>query len=224
MISQNGARLIAAERARQVCAAGWTPEHDQDHHGQGELALHAAELALAGTDWESPLVGDDDWGLVAKHAGDRQRQLVIAGALIAAEIDRLDRTRGRKLLPPLLDDGWALLSYTGDDGGRLSQVTAAKDWDGIGVIARWTRQPDDSWSCWAADTEGGEEATEPPFSAPPFASADQPEDVTRLLREAHAALGDADDLLADAYPTDAPIRTTLLDVRSRLQRALAGVR
>ncbi len=77
-----GAGLIAAERQRQVSQEGWTPEHD-DGHRSGELPKAAAALCMQ---W------DDLWGLYARHRHDRQRQLVIAGALIAAELDRRART------------------------------------------------------------------------------------------------------------------------------------
>jgi hypothetical protein len=86
------ARDVLAERQRQVSAEGWTTEHD-DEHTLGELAIAAACLAVHGTDAQvfddgSPC---DVWGLAKKHAADRRRQLVIAGALILAEIERLDR-------------------------------------------------------------------------------------------------------------------------------------
>ena len=90
-----GVELIAAERRRQVEEEGWTPEHDATHDC-GELAIAAAELAVDGTDAEvdSRDFDADMWRLVAKHgcngtAPDNIRALVIAGALIAAEIDRL---------------------------------------------------------------------------------------------------------------------------------------
>jgi hypothetical protein len=86
----SGIERIAAERRRQVEAEGWTPEHD-DGHRYGHLARAAAELAAEGTDMrtEDP-DGPDCWSLIRKHP-DRIRQLEIAGALIAAEIDRLLR-------------------------------------------------------------------------------------------------------------------------------------
>ena len=77
-----GAGLIAAERQRQVSEEGWTPEHD-DEHIDGYLAIAAAHLCCGFS---------DRWGLYDKHRHNRQRQLVIAGALIAAELDRLART------------------------------------------------------------------------------------------------------------------------------------
>lgn len=90
------AQDVLAERRRQVEVEGWTPEHDDDHTF-GELRLAAAQLCVDGTDCRvfdidgTELVG---WGIVEKHRSDRRRQLVIAGALILAEIERLDRAHG----------------------------------------------------------------------------------------------------------------------------------
>ncbi len=91
-----GAQLIAAERERQMAEEGWTPEHDDDHRHY-ELAKAGATYALyAGVGpWLqeiAPLTWpwEREW---FKPAGnrDRIRDLVKAGALIAAEIDRLSR-------------------------------------------------------------------------------------------------------------------------------------
>jgi hypothetical protein len=89
--------LIYDERWRQVHDEGWTAEHD-DTHSDGAMAVIAAALAVNGTDAmvvdplerTSLIKGDtrDSWGLIEKHSGDRVRQLVIAGALIVAEIER----------------------------------------------------------------------------------------------------------------------------------------
>jgi hypothetical protein len=80
---------IAAERARQIEVEGWTPEHD-DKHGKGEL-VHAAECYIARaprTAYPPPhWPWDRDWW----KPKDRRSNLVRAGALIAAEIERLDR-------------------------------------------------------------------------------------------------------------------------------------
>lgn len=90
---KTGIELIAEERARQISQEGWTLEHD-DQHINHELAMNAADCLLSGTDcsmedWRPE--GRPCWNLAQKHKGDRQRQLAIAGALIAAEIDRLQR-------------------------------------------------------------------------------------------------------------------------------------
>jgi len=99
---EDGAALIASERRRQVAEESWSPEHD-DQHQLGQLAIVAAALAVRHTDAhvEDPheyvdAVGLDCWGLVKKHGRDQARALAIAGALIAAEIDRLARGRVRR--------------------------------------------------------------------------------------------------------------------------------
>lgn len=75
--------MIAAERQRQVAEEGWTPEHD-DQHREGALAMGAIGY-LTGDRSDFPA----SWNF---KPGDRVRELAKAGALIAAEIDRLQRT------------------------------------------------------------------------------------------------------------------------------------
>lgn len=96
-----GAELIAAERQRQVRAEGWSASHD-DSHNHGELAISAACYAAHGTDAEVSMHGEDamPWGSCddKRRKHDRVRQLTIAGALIAAEIDRLLRLKSQPSL------------------------------------------------------------------------------------------------------------------------------
>lgn len=92
---------IAAERQRQIDAEGWSEDHD-DEHPIGQLARAAGCYALsAGRD------GSDDgffdcvvdaaihhswpWDRSWWKPKDRRSDLVRAGALIVAEIERLDR-------------------------------------------------------------------------------------------------------------------------------------
>lgn len=93
----DGASLIAAERQRQITAEGWTPEHD-DEHGDGELVQAAACYALPPHyrvfDEDASAPQDWPWDAEWWKPGDRIRELVKAGALIAAEIDRLRRASG----------------------------------------------------------------------------------------------------------------------------------
>jgi hypothetical protein len=89
-LQSNAIADIAAERQRQIETEGWTPEHD-DEHGKGELADAAAcyahgELIRDEADgflWP----WDEDWW----KPSDRRRELIKAGALIVAEIERIDR-------------------------------------------------------------------------------------------------------------------------------------
>lgn len=97
----SGIDAIAAERQRQIREENWTPEHD-DQHTDESLALVAAMYATplrlysveAGDRYfifedPWPTSWSDDWD--RRDDFDRRRRLVVAGALIAAEIDRLDR-------------------------------------------------------------------------------------------------------------------------------------
>ena len=100
----SGVDLISAERARQVSEEGWTPEHD-DEHGSGELAMAACCYASPGRifvrhDFARGVSFGDPWPWGTRWdkrppqdctAQERIRALSKAGALIAAEIDRLVR-------------------------------------------------------------------------------------------------------------------------------------
>jgi hypothetical protein len=101
-----GAELIAAERRRQVEVERWHSTHD-DQHWDGELAWAAVCYAAPDNvyrlireenqpvgrgDFYDPWPWDEDDDRRLKH--NRKRQLVIAGALIAAELDRMERENG----------------------------------------------------------------------------------------------------------------------------------
>lgn len=88
-----GVSLIAFERNRQITAEHFTKDHDAEEHDTGELGLAAAAYALEavhpGHELNRALwPWDESWW---KPKDDPIRNLVRAGALIAAEIDRLQR-------------------------------------------------------------------------------------------------------------------------------------
>ena len=98
---KTGIELIADERLRQVEKEGWTFEHD-DEHTDGSLALAAAAYAVAEDGRENykddnfmasfwPESWDESW--YKPTPNDRIRELTKAGALITAEIDRLQRAK-----------------------------------------------------------------------------------------------------------------------------------
>lgn len=105
VIEKSGVTLIAEERRRQIFDEGYDAEND-DRYVEAELAKVAAVLAVDGTDahvfdrWGEFGTENDPWGVRTKfgyEAGaDDVRKLTIAGALIAAEIDRRLRQRGRE--------------------------------------------------------------------------------------------------------------------------------
>lgn len=103
----DAARDMLAERRRQVEAEGWTPKHD-DEHDKGEMARAAACYALhAGScfAWRAdayqsakphegnPAAQDSlwPWDMQWWKPTTPRRDLVKAGALILAELERLDR-------------------------------------------------------------------------------------------------------------------------------------
>lgn len=112
---KTGIELITEERQRQIGEEGWSEEHD-DQHTAGELAIVAACYAAAddkdvfvlrgGVNIEEshlPAIVDawpetwaPEWDKRKTHS--RIRQLQIAGALIAAELDRLGRIDKAKAL------------------------------------------------------------------------------------------------------------------------------
>ena len=84
---------IAAKRMRQILVEGFDAAHD-DQHDRGELALAAACYALATTDCtDKSLVHESLWPFERKwwKPKGRRHNLEVAGALLAAELDRLQR-------------------------------------------------------------------------------------------------------------------------------------
>lgn len=90
MGTANGSELIAAERQRQIESEGWTPEHD-DQHQYGELTLAAMCYIEAKSFQFQRNIRLWPWDAKWWKPKDRISNLVKAGALIAAEIDRLQR-------------------------------------------------------------------------------------------------------------------------------------
>lgn len=94
---KTGIEIISDERQRQLDEEGWTPEHDSQH-SDGELAIASACYAMAERERDieefgingGPLIfwpWDDKWWKPTPN--DRIRELAKSGALIAAEIDRI---------------------------------------------------------------------------------------------------------------------------------------
>jgi hypothetical protein len=107
-----GVNVIATERKRQIESEGWSAKHD-DLHDNSEMAWAAACYAAPepikaemqkpcgcrsvgecshqfNTHWSDPWPWSKEWDKRGKSG--RLRDLAKAGALIAAEIDRLLRS------------------------------------------------------------------------------------------------------------------------------------
>lgn len=80
---------IIAERQRQQSAEGWTPEHD-DEHGKGEMVFAAISYLMAVVN-PNASHGWWPWDIAWWKPTTPRRDLVKAAALIAAEIERIDR-------------------------------------------------------------------------------------------------------------------------------------
>lgn len=96
-------RDVLAERWRQANVEGFDEDHDDWCNGRSEMAQAAACYALNGTPadeavfihgrWKDPrdLFWPRQWSREWWKPTNRRRDLVKAGALILAEIERLDR-------------------------------------------------------------------------------------------------------------------------------------
>jgi hypothetical protein len=104
----DAARAVLAERERQVAEEGWTARHD-DIHRASEMALAAACYATSGGGYAKGLTPPMwPWSLKWWKPSYGRRDLVKAGALILAEIERLDRASpkaSRQSNAPALADG-----------------------------------------------------------------------------------------------------------------------
>lgn len=100
--AQDAAGDVMTERLRQIYVEGWTPAHD-DEHDDNSLARAAACYALGRMTLHPPLGPDSiiwPWEVAAWRPKDRRSDLVRAGALILAEIERLDRLAARQQEKP----------------------------------------------------------------------------------------------------------------------------
>ena len=103
-IMKTGIQLILEERKRQKADENYSHEHD-DTHEKGEIAKAAATYCLTEEQKNLQIIGPGTYiGIVNKMwpfdlraykptPDDRVRELTKAGALIAAEIDRLRRQK-----------------------------------------------------------------------------------------------------------------------------------
>ncbi len=110
LIRSQGLVDVVKERVRQIKEEGWTPEHD-DTHTDGAMAAAAATYAYysslgekrqQATQYVSGMISilhqiwPASWAWKWwKPKPDLRRNLVVAGALILAEIERIDRAKER---------------------------------------------------------------------------------------------------------------------------------
>ncbi|CAJ3124729.1 Uncharacterised protein [Burkholderia pseudomallei] len=86
----DAARDVLDERHRQIYAEGWTPAHD-DQHDECEMALAAIVYAESAVGYHPSCPDTWPWSPKWFKPTTPRRDLVKAGALILAELERLDR-------------------------------------------------------------------------------------------------------------------------------------
>ena len=111
---------VLAERSSHATREGWDSKGD-DSYVRGELSVAAACYAAYGTDYANRCGGWIrsvwPWAMHWFKPWDRRRNLVKAGSLILAEIERLDRASGETAntrlhaVFPMLDETTVALSH-----------------------------------------------------------------------------------------------------------------
>lgn len=153
---ETGIELIARARAKQL-EKGWSLEHDQQH-GNGEL-LKAAETYIMPEHYDNGCLTRRErlWPFNTKFTGGESRidELAKAGALIAAEIDRLlltKETEYERLSHTLAIGFIRILDENRPDGkmnlsnGECTDIELAfknQDWTKLaGYVKKYTNQED----------------------------------------------------------------------------------
>lgn len=111
------ARDVLAERRRQIEAEGWTSEHD-DEHADRQIANAAACYALAAGDCKDQVARNWPWDRSWWKPTTPRRDLVKAGALILAEVERIDRAAAKpkwKVCPSCTTPDYCTNSLRGCD-------------------------------------------------------------------------------------------------------------
>lgn len=120
---KTGIDYIKNERIRQIKQEGWSLKHDQTYTSQ-ELARAACYYAVPPHQHQIreaiwPERWDKKW---KKPSNDRVRELSKAGALIAAEIDRINKVGEHPLKP--------LSQLTEEDAIKIAEAaTGLKGWE-----------------------------------------------------------------------------------------------
>ena len=139
--ASTGAQLIADERVRQMAEEGYSAAHD-DAHAHGELISVAAAYALFAIAPES-FVRTLLWPWQRdqfKPSDDSIHNLARAGALLAAEIDRLLRAQQREQAADEEDEE---IPGMCTNCGRMAEVLEAEDGSPVCVCGRCGAE----WPC-----------------------------------------------------------------------------
>lgn len=91
---KSGIELIAEERQEQIKKHGWTAEHDHLHE-DGELKFAAMYAIKPHPTVQTGIKCYSGWDEFTERVDNKTevQRLIVAGALIAAEIDRLNNLK-----------------------------------------------------------------------------------------------------------------------------------
>lgn len=89
---KNGIELISEERKRQIEKEGYTQEHDNNHNTEEFVLAAIAYLECNFEGYEADLTWP--WDSNSFKPKDVKTNLVKAGALIAAALDRIQNEQG----------------------------------------------------------------------------------------------------------------------------------
>lgn len=161
--ASTGVELIAQERQRQIEQEGWSLEHDQEHDDDSlarAAAIYATPTERRRMVWRNsadpgmaPGRGDYSWRepegwpwereAYKPTPDDRIRELVKAGALIAAEIDRLRAQNAPEIDPERVHVGEQFLYDNGDISVYI-RVLSEPGASGLQGYAWWGDNEDES--------------------------------------------------------------------------------
>ncbi len=154
------AQDVLAERQRQISAEGRTPEHD-DAYTADELAKAAAAYAVCSVVTDRGHLAlslwpwDHEW---FKPSGSR-RNLVKAGALILAELERLDRAEHGTAQPAEQSHQGAKVNYWRHQAERPAllgwQPIETAPRDGTRVLCAWGNDVHEGWCAGAGTARDG---------------------------------------------------------------------
>ncbi len=88
---KTGVELIAEERDEQINKHGRTPESDR-FYADFELSRAACAICYSSPKGMPATIAAPDWAWEIRERKNELQRLIVAGALIAAEIDRLQNS------------------------------------------------------------------------------------------------------------------------------------
>ncbi len=153
----------------RVCGCGSIVHPSLCHERRPPTAVQQALDALCGRDEHlSPLPLATAIAQYVRSGGEIPESFYAEVPAQEEEPTFLQQAMQRANVPVNLKPPWVLLSSIVEDGGRIMEIMAAAQFDGIGVLARWQRSPvalggglercsHNGWICQVISTEEAKE-------------------------------------------------------------------